>query len=265
VLRSGVFSTPIERVESMTRVVAAILFGAGAIWLAQPPPAQGDVGAAVSAPDPTPPKGVGTVPTAAPPLVSPLNIQLVDSTGPANILLPSAMTRDNWTLQVDLPKIDHIDLDHVTIDLLARGEKTGLSLLYAMRPPQSAPTVDVLFDKPMLSSSGRVMTVPLNIERVRVQPDDYRGSIRIDSPSFNAPIIVPFDLRVRDGPTWPLLVILLGIVIGRLVQANSNPIVQMKIRLTMRLAQLQSTINQVRWQGAYDELSRVRGTLTGQF
>src|SRR5208283_5497423 len=58
----------------------------------------------------------------------------------------------------------------------------------------------------------------------------YQGQYRMEVKDGD-PIIVPFTFDVRDGIVWPLIVLISGIVLGRLVQSTNTPRAQAQLRL----------------------------------
>jgi hypothetical protein len=69
-----------------------------------------------------------------------------------------------------------------------------------------------------------------NFDRGAIQADHYQGQYRAELQGGD-PITVPFALDVRDGPILPLIVLILGIVLGRLIQSTNTPRAQAQIRL----------------------------------
>jgi hypothetical protein len=84
----------------------------------------------------------------------------------------------------------------------------------------------------------------VTIDPLQLPPDQYLGDLLIRSPRLAAGVLkVPVDLKVRQGPLLPVLVIFAGIVVGRLVQQLNAPGVQLQIRQMTRLSMLRSGIH----------------------
>lgn len=185
------------------------------------------------------------------------------------LLLPRSMVFEQWPVPIELPRPWDAPKPgeappRVFVDSLARGEKSGYPVTAASRRedvPGSQPA-DLTFDGPRLSDSRRVAWLNLHVNRSGLPPDQYKGSLRLESPVFGAaPLLLPLDLKVRQGPLWPLVVILIGIMIGRISQGVNTPAAQMQDRLNPRLDRLQGAISQVLGQAAFEYLSRKLGEL----
>ena len=66
------------------------------------------------------------------------------------------------------------------------------------------------------SNANKFVTIPVSIERQQIPADHYTGSIYLPVTGQTNPLKVPVDFNVRSGPFWPLVVLLLSILIGRL-------------------------------------------------
>jgi hypothetical protein len=68
------------------------------------------------------------------------------------------------------------------------------------------------------STRNQIVTVPLAISRRNIPPDHYTGSIYLYLEGATEPVVVAINMSVRTGPWLPLLVLLFGILLGRLVK-----------------------------------------------
>jgi hypothetical protein len=64
--------------------------------------------------------------------------------------------------------------------------------------------------------------VTLKIDRDRIAADHYHGTVRLYVENADEPVVIPFTLDVRNGPKAALLILLVGIAVGRFVR-NSPP------------------------------------------
>jgi hypothetical protein len=78
---------------------------------------------------------------------------------------------------------------------------------------------------------GKTATVNLKLPDNRIESDKYQGSLRIVVKDLDDPLITNMVLSVRDGPILPLAVIVVGILLGRLVQLPNNPRLQTQMKL----------------------------------
>lgn len=64
--------------------------------------------------------------------------------------------------------------------------------------------------------------ISLHVDRDQLEPDHYSGSASISYVDGLAPLIVPVDISVRDGVFWILVLLLAGILLGRLALYMQN-------------------------------------------
>ena len=201
---------------------------------------------------------------AKPDLMS-LNIQAVSTDGVldqwlAERLLPRWMLLRHWAILIERAPAVPADAGpfDLAVDPLVRGQKTGIIVTTGDSrgggPPGAAAEITVT--EANIMKSGKTAKIALNIRPDLLPPDQYSGYLRLESVKFANPVLVPFDLKIRQGPLLPLLVILVGILVGRIMQGNSTPTAQMQLRLLPRLYQLQGNAGQVIAPGSYNYLSR---------
>ncbi len=139
-----------------------------------------------------------------------LQLRLVRCSGPldcglARILLPDSALIDEWQLQFDNASASAVDLQDAEVALL--GEQTGYQLTNEqVEFPVAAQTLP----------ADQVIALPLSLLRQNIPPDHYTGNIYLTLDGAAQRQTIPVDLNVRVGPCWPLLVLLLGILLGRL-------------------------------------------------
>ena len=83
-----------------------------------------------------------------------------------------------------------------------------------------------------------------SFNRGAMKADHYQGQYRIELKSGD-PITVPFTLDMRDGLVLPLILLFLGIVLGRIVQSANTPRAQAQFRLMDRVQELSGRVASV--------------------
>ena len=64
-----------------------------------------------------------------------------------------------------------------------------------------------------------VFTLPIKIGDANLFPDHYSGDIQLRMAMGAPPIYkIPLEVYVRTGPAWPLIILFLGIILGRLLK-----------------------------------------------
>jgi hypothetical protein len=48
----------------------------------------------------------------------------------------------------------------------------------------------------------------------KLTPDDYMGALLLDTPGNPTPVSIPVEVQVKEGPWWPLVVLVLAILFG---------------------------------------------------
>jgi hypothetical protein len=83
--------------------------------------------------------------------------------------------------------------------------------------------VNASFDKPKRYARARTISVPIQIDREAIEPGDYAGQLLVHVQGLNEPVEVAVDLDVRREPLLPLLLIALGVMLGRLIRKLHQP------------------------------------------
>jgi hypothetical protein len=63
-----------------------------------------------------------------------------------------------------------------------------------------------------------IITIPLTVSNTHLTPDHYVGDIQLRTPGQDMPLKVPLEVNVKSGPVVPILVLLIGVLTGRLVK-----------------------------------------------
>jgi hypothetical protein len=119
------------------------------------------------------------------------------------ILLPRGM--DKETLIVQFDNRTPAEVPVTSAQLVLQGERTGFVLgtnEYDLQYPNSFP-------------ADEVSQVRVEVNRSALLPDRYRGALRLRLEDLDDPVSANLAVDVRDPPLWPLIVVLLGIVVGR--------------------------------------------------
>ncbi|MCX6033181.1 MAG: hypothetical protein NT169_28340 [Chloroflexi bacterium] len=156
----------------------------------------------------------------------------------AKILLSGSATRDVW---------------HVQLDNQASQPATVTSALAVMHSNRTAATVtssQVMIGPIKELPANQVSTVPVSIKPDSLLPDRYQGKLRFTVAGLDEPVTINSTLDVRDGPFWALVVILLGIVVGRMARDMETPIAKKQVKLLPRWYDLRPKIDQITDQPA---------------
>ncbi|HXD31175.1 MAG TPA: hypothetical protein VN643_08660 [Pyrinomonadaceae bacterium] len=122
--------------------------------------------------------------------------------------------------------------------VVLRGERTGRILTAADVRPSVASQI---------LPASRSVPVDLEVvDRDTIPPDSYIGTLRLGLKGADSPTVVGFTLNVRTAPWWPLLILVLGVIAGRLIQKMSTPEALLQVKLLKRLFRIQDSIVQLR-------------------
>jgi hypothetical protein len=123
----------------------------------------------------------------------------------ARLLLPDSAFLDTCPLPLDNPLPAAVTIARA--QLVASGKETRFPLTDAqVRPP--GPTISC--------PAGQITNLELTLSRADMPPDLYVGDLYLTLQGGDKRVRVPFELSVRSGPFWPVVVLLFGIVVGRL-------------------------------------------------
>ncbi|MEG4574207.1 hypothetical protein QUA56_16150 [Microcoleus sp. N3A4] len=127
--------------------------------------------------------------------------------GLARLLLPASAFLQQWDLAFD----NSVDAPvKVTgAEVVLKGEQTGYQL---------TKTQIQLPNIPQSLAADQIVHLLLTWERSQIPPDRYMGAVYLTLEDANERLILPVNLTIRIAPLMPLLVLFLGIVLGRLVK-----------------------------------------------
>jgi hypothetical protein len=164
----------------------------------------------------TPPPAATTEKTATTPQPPPiplrgteqLQLQLVNCNpgldcALATLLLPKSTRIEQLQLQFDNPAAEPAQiLNSATV---VRGNFTGYQLTDAFSVPSAATL-----------AANQIVSLPLTFKPSEIPPDQYSGAIYLTLANQTNRLTLPINLNVRSGPLSPLLILLIGVVLGRL-------------------------------------------------
>jgi hypothetical protein len=121
----------------------------------------------------------------------------------ARAILNEGLLMDKYELTFDKP----IDADSVTVEdsgVIVRGQNTGYPLTTQLDLEDTA-----TFDAKGMNS------MTLTIDRSSIPPDHYTGTIALTIEGAIERLRLPVDLNVRTGPTWVILCLIVGLLLGQ--------------------------------------------------
>lgn len=125
----------------------------------------------------------------------------------ARRILPKSAFLESRLLQFENPI--QADVRVTDVEVVVFGEKTGYQLTEVeLVLPEEEPTIP----------AAQISALPLELDITNIPPDHYTGAIYLTLGDENVRLTLPVDLNVRIGPFWPLVALLLGIVLGRLIK-----------------------------------------------
>ncbi|HSE17755.1 MAG TPA: hypothetical protein VLB46_11940 [Pyrinomonadaceae bacterium] len=137
--------------------------------------------------------------------------------------------------------LDNQTLGDVVIEnqyVVLRGERTGRVLTAAEVRPSVASQV---------LPASRSVPVDLEVvDRDAIPPDSYIGTLRLGLRGAENPTVVGFTLNVRTAPWWPLVILLIGVIAGRVIKKMSTPEALLQVKLLKRLFRIQDSVVQLR-------------------
>jgi hypothetical protein len=130
--------------------------------------------------------------------------QIALDNGLISWLIPDSADNNNWIIL--LTNQGPLPVAAMMPSVVLTGDRTGTILTNdQIKIPDST-----------LLPPHQTIPVKLTITPDVLPPDHYNGTILYQYDGFDTTLSVNMELNVRYGPFWPLIVILLGIVLGRL-------------------------------------------------
>jgi hypothetical protein len=125
--------------------------------------------------------------------------------GLAHLLLPASAFQDQRLIYLDNPNQATVSL--TSAEVILQGKQTNYQITKTeVEPPLSPQTL----------AANKIISLPLNWKRSQIPPDRYTGTVYLTMEGREGRLSIPVDLSMRIGPAIPILVLLVGIVLGRL-------------------------------------------------
>lgn len=174
-----------------------------------------------------------------------------------NFILPAAMRNGGFNFRIENPGIDPVELDGYSLSMM--GEKTGRAL-------QSDEVVFYEWDdkrqklsEDTLDLRGKVLPPQSDItfvckikQRGHLSPDTYSGRLKLRFADAKTPEVISLTMNVRAGVLGVILVMILGIIVGRQVTKLESPEVKAQMALMPRLLKLRRDADKIKVSGAED-------------
>ncbi|NJR57831.1 MAG: hypothetical protein HC769_02575 [Cyanobacteria bacterium CRU_2_1] len=122
----------------------------------------------------------------------------------ANLLLPASTRIDHLQLQFDNPAL--VPAQVLNTATVVQGNFTRYQLTDTFSVPPGVQTL----------AANQIVSLPLTLNRFAMPPDQYTGAIYLTLANQTNRLVLPVSLNVRSGPLLPLLILLVGVVLGRL-------------------------------------------------
>lgn len=125
----------------------------------------------------------------------------------AQLLLPASAVQEQWQLKLDNPVDAPVSL--TSTEVVLEGQQTGYQITQAQVAPPPSPTT---------LPANQIISLPLKWKREQIPPDRYTGWVYLTLDGREERLAIPIELNMRIGPLVPLLVLLVGIALGRLLK-----------------------------------------------
>lgn len=127
--------------------------------------------------------------------------------GLARILFPQSAFLQTWDLAFDNSEDASVTVN--SAEVLLKGEQTAYQL--------SNNQIKVA-NIPQTLKADRIVKLPLQWDSNKIPSDRYTGAVYLTLEGARERLIVPVNITMRIAPFVPLLVLLLGIILGRLIK-----------------------------------------------
>ena len=149
----------------------------------------------------------------------------------ASLLLPNSNRIDRLQLQFDNPA--PVPAQILNAATVIQGDTTRYQLANAFSISQG----------PLTLAADEIVSLPLTLNRAAMPPDRYTGTVYLRLANQPNRLVLPVTLDVRIGPLLPLLVLFIGIALGRLfkyMQEKGGPQAAMR----QKVYQLEADLKQ---------------------
>jgi hypothetical protein len=125
--------------------------------------------------------------------------------GLAHLLLPASAFQKQRQIYLDNPNQATISL--TSAEVILQGKQTNYQITKTeVEPPASPQTL----------AANTIISLPVKWERSQIPPDRYTGAVYLTMEGREGRLSIPIDLSMRTGPAMPILVLWVGILLGRL-------------------------------------------------
>ncbi|MBW4420491.1 MAG: hypothetical protein KME13_14860 [Myxacorys californica WJT36-NPBG1] len=151
-----------------------------------------------------------------------IQLQLVNCTWDcalAELLFPQSALTDRAELYFDNSALTPVNI--VSSAVIVEGNLTNYQLpsqIPCQASNQSSCAAIALSENSKSLPANQISSLVLTFNRSNMPPDQYTGAVHLTLADQRNRLILPIDLSVRSGPLMPLLVLLFGIVLGRLIK-----------------------------------------------
>lgn len=76
----------------------------------------------------------------------------------------------------------------------------------------------IKLSKPIKIPTDPIVSIPFTLATGDLVPDHYVGDIQLRIPGKDEPLKIPLELNVRTAPALPIVVLIIGILLGRLIK-----------------------------------------------
>ncbi|MDZ8257003.1 hypothetical protein [Nostoc sp. ChiQUE01b] len=123
----------------------------------------------------------------------------------ARLLLPASAYIDQRELRFD--NSTQVPVSILNTAVVVEGDFTG----YQLNNQAISLSVDI-----KSLPANQIISIPLILKRSVIPPDQYSGAVFLTLQNRRDRLSLPINLSVRNGPVFPLIVLLFGVILGRL-------------------------------------------------
>ena len=129
--------------------------------------------------------------------------------GLSRLLLPASTRVDQWDLQFENPAAREVRILNTAVSANGKLNSYQLTTKDTVTIPPG----------PLTLPNTPIVSLPLKLKRPNMPPNQYGGAVYLTLDGQDNRLLLPLDLRIRTGAALPVVVVLLGIILGRLLQS----------------------------------------------
>ncbi|MDA1193948.1 MAG: hypothetical protein O2894_02080 [Planctomycetota bacterium] len=168
----------------------------------------------------------------------------------SSLWLPDAAQRNDWTIPIE---------NTLPTAAVVAGVVETIKDRDGVAPPPGTLTADLIAGSTIAPGFG---TLPVRIDRRSVAPQHYTGMLLIDLEGHPEHVAVPVDIAVRAPPLLPLVLVVLGILFGRLaryMRDTGDPLLQ----ALAKIGQFERTLEATDAEALARRLANLRAGVEG--